>query len=990
MMKHGVILSILLVFLACSSRFGTNDPGYANERDVFSVFYSEPGQNQASMVDKRIDDEVVRLVDSAKKYVYLAAFNFNRQVIVDSLIRAKRRGIDVRFVGDIDEFYTLGYQAMHANAVNYTLGNAAAIQHNKFVLVDDTWVFTGTGNFSDTEMLRNNNNWYLIKSATLVELYKTEFLQMHAGLFGPQKRQKTTSTTVIVNNTPLEVYFSPYMGDAAMDRLIALVDSATTTIHYMIFAFTHDELGAALVRAARQRGVAVYGIHDSQFITGVSAEAARIFSASYLNDGSQSSTGPFLRRDGNENTLSPINTTHGGKMHCKTLIVDAGTQNARMATGSFNWSTNAIQNNDENLLIVNQSRIANAIFTQWQGAWALGKDMQQFIAARGKQANPGDIIISELGWAGSTDGSTLDRDDDFVEIFNNSALPIDLSHWSIEWSSGGRTNLYPLPDSNNWYYENLGSCAFAGFSTPQPNVICPGQVRLFYNKKPSAFAETGSDEQITYDDEGRELRAISGGSLSTEHFKFSGTKNFKLTPAKQSVRIYDKAMNLIDTAGDGFWTLAGAADDFSATKNTQSMERRGYSTGAQKFVSHGAGSSQSAWFTHSTGEAYICSSRQDYSAAAPPEGCVTKAANSYSSAGYIYTAEANPKILNVAAASSTQLRITFDSNVSGGAANCIGAPAKINLTLTQGACGAPTVSALSAGSDSSEVLLTIGANPMISANCRYLVAPAAACLDAGSRSAVGSTLHLNGPAGNFAGAILNEICVTACPAATYANKDWAEMKIISAGTTRGLKLFYLNEGEDRLLYEFSDTYATAGAHLSIGVAQAAFAFADRTNGSVTFPLAISLRETTGFDATDGIFVLTYCATSENELVDLNRAECALPHKGIQDVLYYSDRDGALSSGIAKGPLVNVFNNLKTFWPLPERPVLGLNDRQIQLSGACIAADSFSSENSLYFCGNSGAGLARAAADAGTRGMGKAAWRLFGASNLSPAAANSSW
>jgi len=991
-MKSSFVCALcLLCGLYCSSRFGTSDPGYSSEREIFSVFYNEPGQNQATMVDKKIDNEIVRLIDRATQYVYLAAFNFNRQSIVDALIRAKGRGLDVRFVGDIDEFYSLGYQTLQQKGVNYTLGNAAAIQHNKFVLVDDAWVFTGTGNFSDTDLLRNNNNWYLIQSASLVALYKAEFLQMHAGLFGTQKRQRSQTTNVIVNSTPLEIYFSPYSGQAAMDRIIALVDSAKTSIHYMIFAFTHDELSAALVRAARQRGIAVYGIHDSQFVNGVSNEAARLHSASFLNGGARSPGGPYLRRDGNENTVSSINPTHGGKMHAKTLIIDAGTPNARMATGSFNWSDNAVQNNDENLLIVNQARIANAVYEQWKGAWALGQDMQNFVVARGHTAAAGDILISELGWAGSTDGTSLDRDDDFIEIFNNSAAPIDLSHWSLEWSNGFRKNLYPVPDSHNWYYENLGSCAYAGYTSPQPNIICPGQVRIFYNKKPSAYAETGADEQITYDSEGRELRAVSGGSLSTEHFKFSGTKNFKLTPARLEVKLYDKAMNLIDSAGNGYFTAQGAQDDYSATKATQSIERRGYSAASQKFTNHRAGTSESAWFTHPTSEAYNCGSRQDYSSASPPEGCLTRALTSYSSAGYIYAAEGNPKILRAEATSTTELVIIFDSDMTTGATNCIGSPLKINFTLTQGGCGAPTIAALQAGADASKVKLTIGVNPMSSPTCRYLIQPAATCVDNGNRSASASSLHLNGPAPAFANAIINEVCVTGCPAATYANKDWAEIKITSSGTARGLKLFYLSESENRLIYEFNDIYATVGSILSVGIAQAAFSLGDRTSGTLIYPLAISLREQTGFDATDGVFVLSYCATGENDAVDTTLAECNLAHKGIQDVLYYSDRDGSLSNGISSGALTHVFSHLKSFWPLPENPAPGLNDRAIQLAGACIAADTLNVENSAYFCSNSGAGIARAAADSGTqKGLGKAAWRLFSSTNLSPAAANSSW
>lgn len=993
------LLSVCLS--SCSGRFSLDDPG-ASERDRFSAYFNEPGKDQATMVDRHIDGELVNLIDSARQFVYLAAYNFNRTMIIDALLRAKARGIDVRFVGDIDEFYTTGYQAMYLNHVNMTLGNSTAIQHNKFCLVDDLYLFTGTGNWSDTDLLRNNNNWYLVQNEAIVRLFKAEFMQLFNGLFGARKRQLTTTTAVMINDSPVEIYFSPYLGDTAVDRLISLVESAKASIHYMIFADTHDELAAAIVTMARQKGIPVYGIHDSNFITGVSEEAPRIYSAAFNNDGSQHTTGPFVRWDGNENTEIKNDRTHGGKLHAKTLIVDAGTASASMATGSFNWSANAVQNNDENLLIIHQPRIANAIFEQWKGAWGISNDMSLAEPSqrlrfknRGQRASYGDIIISEIGWAGSSDGNWIDRDDDFIEIFNNSGAPIDLSHWAIQWGVNDKRNLFPIPDDSNWYYENTGSCPVAGYTLPQPNIICPGQVRIFYNKALSAFAETGADEQITYDDQGGEIRNSAGGSLSNGHFKFSGGKNFRLGNAAFKVRLYDKTMNLIDEAGDGLDVPGGMLADYDTPKTTRSLERRGYSLTSGRFTTQQPGNLPSAWFTHLGTETYSCSMRQDYSAASPPEVCLARAANTYSSAGYIYSGEANPAIKKAEAISTAAIRLTFDSNVSGAAANCTGNPTKISIALTQGNCSVPGISGISGGANSSEIVLELATGFLTSPSCRYSVIANSDCVDAANRTAMGSVLYLNGPTGatgsSYASAILNEICLIGCPAGVFAGKDWVEIKFTAGGNARGLKLYYYNESEPRLLYEFSDMYVTAGDIASVGMQQALVVQPDRTSGTLTFPLAIQLRDTQGFDATDGMFILTYCALGENDSVDARRSECSLPYKGIQDVLYYSNRDGSLTQGMVTGALTHLYENLQSFWPTSTHPVYGLTDRVTQLSGVCVAPDSSSTENLAYLCTNSLSGFGRSSLDSGKlRNAGKGAWRSFPAKSLTPNAVNTAW
>ncbi|GAB4422568.1 MAG: hypothetical protein OHK0011_01680 [Turneriella sp.] len=994
-----------LLFSFCGGGFG--DPGLGDGRERFSVYFSEPGRDQDTMIDRKVDDELVRLIDGAERYMYLAVYNFNKTSVVQAVLRAFERNIDVRVVGDIDEFYTSGYQTMYFNNINMTLGNASGIQHNKFAVVDDRYVFMGTGNISETDMVRNNNNWYIIENPQLVKLYKEEFLQMHNGLFAAQKRQRSISTQIVVNNYPLEVYFSPYQGDEAMDRIIALVESAQTSIHYMIFAHTHDELNGAMIRMARQRGIPIYGIHDSTFVSGVSEEAPRIYSSVFNNDGSVNPTGPFVRWDGNENTSIKNNPAHGGKMHCKTVLIDAGTPNAKMATGSFNWSNNAINNNDENVIIVNQPRVVNTIYEQWKGAWGIANDMALRVQRRGHIANAGDVIITEVGWAGSSDGTSVRSNDDFIEILNNSAQPIDLSHWSVQWGTDDKRNLYPVPDVHNWYYENKNSCAgYSEYLTPKPNIICPGQTRLFFLPKPggdaSAFGEVGADEIITYNEDGAEIRNSTGGSLSTEHLPIAGTKNFRLNRGKFRVRLYDKAMNLIDSAGDGGSAFAGLLEDYASPKKTYSMERRGCTSAAwpctwpacSRCQSYLPGDLPAAWFTHPASQPYDCSSRQDGNTF---DGCLARSANTVSSAGYIYSSEVNPQIVSAEAVSASLIRATFDSNASGALApnNCLAGGA-LSVTETEDAsalCSAPTISSLAAGSSVSEVLIQLTAPAMASPTCRYNITANASCLDAGARTASGSTIHFSGYTGTLASVIINEVCVTNCPSGTFNSKDWVELKVkpTGAGSLRGLKLYYYDESEFRLVYEFSDVYAPNNALISVGVAQASESRPDRNGATVTFPMTIALRDSEGFAATDGTFILTYCATGENDTVDTAKAGCSLPYKGIQDAVYYTNRDGSISQSMVAGPLNHFYNNLQSFWPISERPVYGLNDRTTQLTGACIAADSSATENSTYYCTNSGAGIARSGSDSGAvPNAGKTAWKNFTSGTMTPNLPNTFW
>jgi phosphatidylserine/phosphatidylglycerophosphate/cardiolipin synthase-like enzyme len=356
------------------------DPGFLFGTALLKIFWSDPGISRETAVDKGIDREWVEFINRAQSTLDLACYNLGRQVIIDAIINARNRGVKVRMVGDVDESVTPGYQTIFRTDIPFSVGNASGIQHNKFAIADGKYVIMGTGNLTDTDLMMNNNNFAIIESPTLARAYTREFEQMFYGKFASKKSPRTLNRNHRVNFTDMELYFSPYDGEDGMAKMIELVNSAKKEINYMIFAHTHDELTTAFIRAAK-RGVLVRGIHDYTFVKGTSMEASRLYNAGRLNP---LSTGPYNKEDGNENTKIPGRRTSGGKLHCKTLIIDSSI----VATGSFNWSNNAINNNDENMLIIYSPFVANELSAQWNSVWGYVDQLQiKFFFQQGKHQN---------------------------------------------------------------------------------------------------------------------------------------------------------------------------------------------------------------------------------------------------------------------------------------------------------------------------------------------------------------------------------------------------------------------------------------------------------------------------------------------------------------------------------------------------------------------------------------------------------------------------
>ena len=140
-----------------------------------------------------------------------------------------------------------------------------------------------------------------------------------------------------VEGTPVELYFSPDDGTAA--RLVALIQGAQESVHFMAFSFTSDQLAEAMIDRARS-GVFVTGVFETrQFESNQGTEYGRLRGA-----------GLDVHLDGN-----PKN------MHHKVIILDCQI----VIIGSYNFSASAENRNDENTIFIHDPEIAEVYLAEF-------------------------------------------------------------------------------------------------------------------------------------------------------------------------------------------------------------------------------------------------------------------------------------------------------------------------------------------------------------------------------------------------------------------------------------------------------------------------------------------------------------------------------------------------------------------------------------------------------------------------------------------------
>ncbi len=291
------------------------------------LFFTEWGGNGT-------DQKLAEFIRSAEHTLDIAAFELESPVIRDAILDAHQAGRKVRVVTDSNYKDEHDIHALQAAGIEVIDDERSGLMHNKFVVVDEgtdqAAVWTGSMNFTENGVERNNNNALILRSPEMAENYGTEFREMFEDRsFGRTSPAVVPHSNVTVGHSNIRTYFSAE-GDVAGEVARAL-NEAESSIHFMAFSYTHQGINE-VVSAKMAEGVKVRGIFDN-------TQAGSRYSQYHP----LKAAGADVRRDGSR-----------GVMHHKVFIIDEKT----VITGSFNFSKSANQRNDENLLIIEDEDMA--------------------------------------------------------------------------------------------------------------------------------------------------------------------------------------------------------------------------------------------------------------------------------------------------------------------------------------------------------------------------------------------------------------------------------------------------------------------------------------------------------------------------------------------------------------------------------------------------------------------------------------------------------
>ncbi len=269
----------------------------------------------------------------AQDKIRLAFFNI-RLYDVRQLLKSKIAiGVDVHVILDKKQqalsYNTMGEQLV-ADGITVTLVERTeavdATMHDKFAIIDDGRVITGSANYSHTALNISDEDLVVMESSSLAARYQLEFDELIAD--GDDKSAPYGASDKI------HAWMGPE--DSIYQKVISALDGAQNTALVAMFQFNTSSILDAIIDA-KNRGVAVVVVLDK-----VQA------------DDPESLANETLSSAGISVVLAHNMGSNFAEMHSKFAVID----HQLLLIGSYNWTNLGSFFNDENLLIIDDGHLA--------------------------------------------------------------------------------------------------------------------------------------------------------------------------------------------------------------------------------------------------------------------------------------------------------------------------------------------------------------------------------------------------------------------------------------------------------------------------------------------------------------------------------------------------------------------------------------------------------------------------------------------------------
>jgi len=136
--------------------------------------------------------EIIKNINQAEAFINIAMYIFTDREIALPLVKARERGVKVRLYLDQDQ---VDYQYSQSRflvqkGIKVRISTNNYIMHNKFAIIDNRILLTGSYNWTFSANNRNDENLMIIDDPEIIEIFQNQFVNLWTNKYSLERTQQ--------------------------------------------------------------------------------------------------------------------------------------------------------------------------------------------------------------------------------------------------------------------------------------------------------------------------------------------------------------------------------------------------------------------------------------------------------------------------------------------------------------------------------------------------------------------------------------------------------------------------------------------------------------------------------------------------------------------------------------------------------------------------------------------------------------------------------
>ncbi len=423
-----VFIAWLAAAFSCRSNPFGSPPKSGEEFSVYTTDFAlqDDGGMKVALLD---------VINASQTTLHCAFSALTLNEVSNALVARARSGIQVKIAFDADmrsnDAGAVALQESGAFGVNVEsvetkqsllfFGNDGnSVMRHNYCVADEQYIFISTAAPDDVQMRKMPNVGFKIsgRQSGLARDFLRESNLFSLLAFGKDKAKTDFLTKFTTLNQVIGAYWGPQ--EKPLDVLGTELSETKSRVDFYSTAFqttnsgkTDLDVPQVLQRLESAKGIPLGKYFSSQALFDTSSKAYTLSNpAQYINS----------------------NVRVGANI----FVIDRGLTSAKtfIYTGSLRSQANS--SDDSVLLELRGKYVAEIV-----GAYLDRIGAVSVVASNtGDTSAAGAVVINEINWAGSySNASTTDSNDEFLELYNTTASPINISSWKFACTTDGGTTV---------------------------------------------------------------------------------------------------------------------------------------------------------------------------------------------------------------------------------------------------------------------------------------------------------------------------------------------------------------------------------------------------------------------------------------------------------------------------------------------------------------------------------------------------------------------